>query len=283
MIRKNRIGRINEMLTGFGITKLEEEKKKIEEVVKQKEMEIAKIEEPFDEKIKRLEEEIAKIQSQKWKKTEKIKDEVFRLNMNLIDVDDRIREHMNLIYERNYLEGLNTIEEFLEKGYFIENVEIVTSHSVESYTLGEIIGTTSNFNTPSRITDIQLGGGKSFKIKSEIAKSYRAISLYERKYPSHAEVLLVDGIYAKKQEGYRTLGCPECNKNNDNSRLGWGKPQYKCPICEQSFYFICTNCGHEWNKKPSCEHKDMIKLENEPVHRITFIFNGEEWEWGEEE
>ena len=239
---------------------------------------------PFMYKIEKLRAEIGQLEREIDIETEGIYEELRNLNTEIDEAEKEERQLTNKEKELAWLEGLEKIKKILDEySVFIESVKIEASYSREQYLLGGRIGMSANWSTPSRITDIQ-PSEKTFKIKSEIAKGYRSISLRGQNYPSEAVIQVVDGIFAEEREGSRIKECPKCNadsKKTDAVMSGaYGLPQMRCPICYEPFYWKCKKCGYEWDTEPTCEHKDMLVTvaHYRPINVIIFTFKNGVWE-----
>ena len=248
--------------------------------------------EPFNERINKLHSEIEKIEKERDDALSKLREERDKLDDGIESVKMAMSKLSGKEKELAWLEGLEEIKKVLDEySVFIKSVKIKSSvgwYPVERYTLGDVIGTDANWSTPSRITDIKLSE-TTFRIKSEIAKNYRSISLRGGGYPDMAVIKLADGIFAEEITGSRIKTCPKCRPDSKRSDDGfmtgeYGLPQMRCPICHEYFYWKCKKCGHVWDEDPQCEHKDMLvtMAHYRPINTLIFTFKDGVWERKEE-
>jgi len=274
MKRENRLKKIEKELAEINIDEIQKKLETLKKEVETLKKEVEKIEEPYKIEIEKLEQRIKELYKRSDEATEETCIQITEKN-RAIDLFKRYKNRYdNLLKERIWLEGLNQIKEYIDKGFFITDIEIKTFWIFEEYALGNTVGDRANWNTPSRIMDIQLSE-KTFKIKSEIAKTYRSISLEGRGHPKFAKIILADGIKIVEGHGKYTKQCPVCTPERKSFAPVYGVTQYRCPICGEEFWYRCKNCGHEWEKEPTCEHKDRLKMDGD-ITQIQFIFDEDE-------
>jgi len=290
MKRKNRIETLKRELLDINKDAIQQKKAKLLEEKKKLMEEIDTKKRPFNNRIEKLLAEIESIEKDRDNAIDKLDKEVERLNSEIDNVGMTEFQLTNKEKELAWLEGLEEIKKVLdEHSVFVESITMQTSYNqAEQYILGETIGTDANWSTPSRIVDIQLSE-KTFKIKSEIAKGYRSITLKGKGYPDMAVIKLADGIFAEERKGSRIKTCKKCRpdskQNTDSIMTGeYGLPQMRCPICCEPFYWKCKKCGHVWDTEPQCEHKDVLVTvaHYRPINTLIFTFRDGVWERKEE-
>lgn len=260
MKRANRLKVLNEEISKINKEQLMENIKKLNEKLNELKAKEDTVKKPFLDKIEQLKKQIEKLEKEMDDAVLSIRHEITKICDKARDIKYELLKRERLLNEKRYLEFLEQIKNLVDNGWIIYRIDMAThGYEYHEYELGELIGISSNWNTPSTITDIKLSE-KTFKIKSEIAKNYRTLSLGKSyNYPRYCTVVLLTGIKPKNALA-SSIKC-DCEKT---LARGIKVPSYavakkKCPICEKEYYYECENCGKVIYPEPQCEHKDMIK------------------------
>lgn len=264
MRRVNRLMILEDKITKLDRDKLIAELKELSNKVKKLEDKKREIEKPFLDKIEELKRQIEQLEREMDDAVLHVAHEIRKLCEKAEDIKRKLRERDRLLNEKNYLKFLQQIKKLLDDGWIIYKIDMAKNHYEHyEYELGETIGVSANWNTPSKIMDIKLAE-KTFKIKSEIAKNYRSLSLGGFSYPRYCEVILVTGIKPKKPPYSRkSIICPNCKPKPIHGGVAKVQPyahaEKRCPICDEQYYYVCESCGKVFYPEPQCEHKNIIK------------------------
>ena len=265
MKRANRLMVLNEEIAKIDRKKLIDNLKQLNEEVRKWKAKKQEIEKPFLDKIEELEKQIEQLKKEMDDAVLSVSHEISKIYDEARDIKHKLTKREKLLNEKSYLEFLEEIKKLVDEGWIIYRVDMATQrYEHYEYELGELIGVSANWNTPSKITDIKLAE-KTFKVKSDIAQSYRSLSLGGFSYPRYCTVVLLTGIKPEEPEPnrYKTIPCPKCEpkiRHGGISRVpSYAHSEKRCPICDTQYYYVCKDCGNVFYPEPQCEHKDIIK------------------------